>query len=762
MIARGRWGVTLLAALTTLAGGWVVSTLLDADTAAGPTFLAVVVVALVGGLARTARLPRWLVVLAQTTVAALVVSWVLLPGHHRYGLPAPSIVDELGRLTQMARTTIETEISPVTTNEGMVLLTVVALALVAVAVDALAVTYARPVAAGLPLLVVGTVCASNNGTPQDLWYFVAPALCWLALIAQQGRGTVRTWAAGAGGTWNDDMAVRPVTRRFATHARVLGVSAVALAVALPVLLPHLPPSGLVKDLTTRGPGGGGVTFTETLDLAADLGSRSTDPVLVYTSDDPTATPLRVVVSTTYADGRWQPLARGRGPAPEVPAVVPAEGVAVVPREIEVTYNSIGAPQVAVPYPLVDVDFGGIAWAEDLETGVVAVAEQPGSYRAVYTKPVGRLPGGVGDLGASFPGSPDLLEVDAASAGVVAPLAAELTAGSVNQVQAARAIQEYLRGQDFTYSLTLADPVQGPDGNPLDPLGHFLATKQGYCVQFASAMIMLSRAVGIPARLGVGFLAGEEQEDGSRVVLASDAHAWPELYLDGLGWTRFEPTPGVRTGTAPVYLTEADLGDGLATADPGTQPERPDTEPVPGSAGAGTTDAGLLAEILPVVLSVLAGLVLLGGLASVVPLAGRWRRAAHRRRARDDAAHVEGEWQVLVATLADLGVSAPVSATPRQSREHYDRSVPLGGAAVALERAADRVERARYAPGRVEVGTMVEDVHQVTSTVRSVVPGRARLRAVLWPASGTAQVRDVVARARAGVRGWIDRLGASRR
>lgn len=762
MIARGRWGTALLAALTTLAGGWSASTLLDADTAFVPTVIAVAVVVLVGGLARTVRLPGRLVVLAQLLIALLAVSWLLLPGHHRYALPAPSILDEVARLAALARETIQIETTPVTTNEGMVLLTVVALTGVAVAVDALAVTYAMPVAAGLPLLVVGTVTASNTGSPQAPWYFLAPASCWLALVAQQGRHRVRTWAAPTAGSWTDDLAVRPVARRFNAHARVLGVGAVAFAVAAPVFLPHLPPAGFIKNATSLGPVGGGISFTETLDLAADLGSRSREPVLVYRSDDPRPTPLRVLVATTYEDGRWQPPEPGRGPTPETPLPQFVDGITQVPRRIEVTHNDIRAPQVAVPYPLIDADFPGTDWARDGETGTVVVARQPEQYQAVYTSIVGRLPEGVGEYGTPFPGDPQLLAVDPVAADRVALLAADLTAGTVNQVQAARAIQEYLRGPDFTYSLTLDDPVQGPDGALLDPVSHFLETRQGYCVQFASAMVMLSRAAGIPARLGVGFLAGEEQRDGSRVVLASDAHAWPELYLTGLGWTRFEPTPGIRTGAAPVYLTPADVSGDVATPEVPARPERPDTDPAQRPPDAGSADPGFLAEILPAVVAVLAGLVLLAALASVVPLAGWWRRTGHRRRASGDAAHVEAQWQALVTSLADLGVAAPVSATPRQSRAHYTRSVPLAGAEGALGRAAGRVERARYAPGSVEVGTMVDDVRDVTARVRSVVAGRARLRAALWPVSGVAQVRDVVGRTRASVRGWVDRVGAAHR
>ena len=119
------------------------------------------------------------------------------------------------------------------------------------------------------------------------------------------------------------------------------------------------------------------------------------------------------------------------------------------------------------------------------------------------------------------------------------------------LEVARKVQAYLRGAQFTYSLELAD--QAADGDLSDePLARFLETKRGYCVQFASAMVMLSRAAGIPARMAVGFLPGSIDGD-DRVVRISDAHAWPELYFDRIGWLRFEPTPsGTQNTIAPSY------------------------------------------------------------------------------------------------------------------------------------------------------------------------------------------------------------------
>ena len=144
---------------------------------------------------------------------------------------------------------------------------------------------------------------------------------------------------------------------------------------------------------------------------------------------------------------------------------------------------------------------------------------------------------------------------------------QITDDGDTALQVARKVQAYLRGAQFTYSLELAD--QAADGNLSDePLARFLETKRGYCVQFTSAMVMLSRAAGIPARMAVGFLPGSIDGD-DRVVRVSDAHAWPELYFPRLGWVRFEPTPGTRSGVAPEYSIVPVGGGSSSSASPTT-------------------------------------------------------------------------------------------------------------------------------------------------------------------------------------------------
>ena len=99
------------------------------------------------------------------------------------------------------------------------------------------------------------------------------------------------------------------------------------------------------------------------------------------------------------------------------------------------------------------------------------------------------------------------------------------------------------------------------------------TKTGYCQQFAFAMAGLARLLGIPSRIAVGYTAGSRRANGTWKVTTADAHAWPELYFAGLGWIRFEPTPGGPTGQGTATVPNYGASPGPARAgDPADRSE----------------------------------------------------------------------------------------------------------------------------------------------------------------------------------------------
>jgi transglutaminase-like putative cysteine protease len=138
---------------------------------------------------------------------------------------------------------------------------------------------------------------------------------------------------------------------------------------------------------------------------------------------------------------------------------------------------------------------------------------------------------------------------------VTALAQRVTSEAKTPYDKAVAIESYLKAT-YGYTLDLRDDP-GPD-----PLAHFLFVRRaGHCEYFASAMTVMLRAVGVPARYVNGFLPGSYNDLGADyVVRASDAHSWVEVYFLKYGWITFDPTPPANSSREPWYSRLGDYWD----------------------------------------------------------------------------------------------------------------------------------------------------------------------------------------------------------
>lgn len=144
------------------------------------------------------------------------------------------------------------------------------------------------------------------------------------------------------------------------------------------------------------------------------------------------------------------------------------------------------------------------------------------------------------------------------------LSVDLTDEYTNPYDKAAAIQKYLTA-NYHYTLE-------PDYPPKDRdfVSYFLMdSKEGYCSYFASAMAVMCRIAGLPARYVEGYLARPD-ETGTITLTGEDAHAWVEVYFKGLGWVSFDPSGGQHSG-------EDDGFDGDDHSDDGAEMEVPDDE-----------------------------------------------------------------------------------------------------------------------------------------------------------------------------------------
>ena len=206
------------------------------------------------------------------------------------------------------------------------------------------------------------------------------------------------------------------------------------------------------------------------------------------------------------------------------------------------------------------------------------------------------------------------------------LAAELTAGAETPYDKAKAVEAYLK--TLPYSLTMNPPPYNSDG-----VDHFLFNeRRGYSEYFASAMTVLLRTQGIPARMVTGYTVGSQIPDEDIYIVAdSNSHGWVEVFFPGYGWIAFEPTPGASIPIAVEPVIEDDPIPFVFPAEDTDVPLCDDEEELEDceeefllEPTAGTAEESLLTELarryLPWIGGVMAGAALIAGLGWLF-----WRR-----------------------------------------------------------------------------------------------------------------------------------------
>ena len=311
---------------------------------------------------------------------------------------------------------------------------------------------------------------------------------------------------------------------------------------------------------------------------------------------------------------------------------------------------------------------------------------------------------------------------------LAQVAAGVTAGQPTVYGRAKALQDWFR-TNFTYSLAVLP------GHGAAAVDKFLAERRGYCEQFAGTFAAMARALGVPARVAVGFTPGERGAGGQFQVLGRNAHAWPEVFLAGYGWVAFEPTPGRGIPGAEDYTDVAPQGaagdqtattattapaTGEAPADAAPPTEEPqETAPTPAPVSSDGGLGRLIWLIAAVVLVVLA--------VSAVPVARAGQRRRRREAARTPADRVLLAWQDAEEALASAGRGQ----RPWETADEYASRVGGGPGGAALVQLAGDTSVAAYSEGGVGPDVAVR-AEQSADAVRSEVAAAAgAVRRVLW-------------------------------
>jgi transglutaminase-like putative cysteine protease len=323
----------------------------------------------------------------------------------------------------------------------------------------------------------------------------------------------------------------------------------------------------------------------------------------------------------------------------------------------------------------------------------------------------------------------------------------VTAGRTLPYDQAAALRDYFQSGLFTY-----DPKVNL-GDSEDDMARFLTDRHGFCVQFASTFAVMARSLGIPARVAEGFTPGTRDASGVYQVTNDEAHAWPEIYLSGIGWTDlFDPTPTTGQPGASAPSNEAP-----SPTTKTTQPTPTTVAPTPtvpsGSSGGSSSGGSAPAPRGPVSVSappsasssgggwstgtwalLLVGLLAVSALTTVVVASMRKaRRRARRRDASPPAEQVAGAWAEALDGLADAGVAWPASLTPLEVAGGLPE--PVGPkVAPPLQSLAGRYTAARYGPAAPDPAAVdaawrdADEVHRkLVAALRVSDRMRARLR-----------------------------------
>jgi transglutaminase-like putative cysteine protease len=301
----------------------------------------------------------------------------------------------------------------------------------------------------------------------------------------------------------------------------------------------------------------------------------------------------------------------------------------------------------------------------------------------------------------------------------------------NAYDRAETLETFLRSPPYSYSAQVKPTPPGKD-----PVDYFLFDlKQDFCEYFASAMVVMLREEGIPARLVEGFTTGTfDNASNAFVVREQDAHAWVEAYFPQYGWIEFEPTPSqppfARLDAAAS--TGSDSGDGTATGDTSSDPNNPDRQnrgedalnQDDGSGGfTGDTVVAAVRAIDPRPALVLLGLLLVLLVLAVVRFNWRFRRYGP----------IESAWGKTRLLASYVGYPAHPSQTT------YEFASSLGAAIPETQDPVQSLARARVLEQYSATGAD-EDLrdaaetawHQVASALLTLLPGRIlRFITHLW-------------------------------
>jgi transglutaminase-like putative cysteine protease len=711
-----------------------------------PTYQ-LIAVGLASGVVAWALERRSLVLATLVSAVLLVVTigWLVFPESTWYGLPTLATLHDIAHAAGQVGRQARVQVSPAPATDALLFAGITAVWAALFSCHALAFRAGSPLLSLVPPLALVVFADSVLDEFVKPWYGVYFLVGGLAVVFADSLRRLQGWGAvwSVPGRRNR---LLPVTGR---SARRVGIFAVAIAIVAPVVVPGFGSKAVID--ISKVNGGNGVQLAPLVSMASFLQQGASQPVFTVRTTHPSYWRIGSldVYGTATSGTTWtfgnesaQPVS---GTALNAAA---ADGVTIDQRFTADSDWSFAEVPVA-PNPLsVTMPSSALTWATASDTvrmddplregdTYTVVSDTPDPSRAELTN-------------ATIQAGTQYTQLPGDMPARLHQIAIQWTEGIDKPYEQVLAIQRHLLAPQsgFTYD----QYVKYPD----DPrsLVRFLDDfRTGFCQQYASAMAVLLRELGIPARIAIGFTKGtQDQQDPSLWhVDTHNYHAWVEVRFDHWGWLGFEATPGISNPATEAYQAQVVAPQGDVVCPP-HQPRclrpsaTPSVSPPPFSARTRipTSEAGGRASSRSswVPLLAILGVVLLVLLLSAIPIVVELRRRRRLRHAVDARAKILATYGVFADRAGRLGLPRG----PGETAEEYRARVQASGR--LRDGHVDRLTRltvlAAYAPDEPSPDDALDaraDADAALQELRETATWKRRLLGMYLSPSAPSRERD---------------------
>jgi transglutaminase-like putative cysteine protease len=647
-----------------------------------------------------------------------------------HGLPTLATLQAMGHAASLVGQEAREQVSPAVPVDPLLFATAIAVWASVFSCHALAFRAGSPILALLPPMALvafaDSVLEESTQPIYGIWFLIGG----LALLFADSLRRVHGWGPVWSGPGRRDRLLPTAGRQ----ARRLAAGAVALAVTAPFVVPGFGGDALIDVTAVRD---GGQTRVSTLvSMASTLNGGSS--AALFSVSTPVKTYFRLTALERFDGVHWVTSAREEIPiGADTPLASGTPGATEYTQTFTVlrgfsALDDAGLSYLPAGYVPLRASLGREAtW--DARTQTIAVRDTLGEgdtyiVRSMYVSP------SADDLrraGVSYADGTDLVALPSGFPPAIMQLAQRWVAGAPTLFDEVIAIQDHLTGPEFRYDKTVA--YREDTATILDFLK---STRRGFCQQFATAMAVMLRSLGIPARVAVGFTTGRLQTNGSYIVSTSNLHAWVEVPFDGYGYLAFEPTPGRTNAAASSYLND-DEPSGCASGRACPTPPRggqvsgptPNIKPRPTETGRGGSTASPQARASVRWIAIGTVAVLLVSLAGV-PMRAAWRRRRRlRRAAREPRRLVLAAYDVFEERARQAGLPRAIAETPEEYRRRLLGTGRLKeGDIDRLLRLTVRAAYAPDAPTPEEASAAVSDASLAAKLLRRDAPLHSRVAA----------------------------------